>query len=250
MIAPPKEVQRLAKFLVYVLGKRPSEFGLVPDREGYIKIKDLLKALSEEAGYRHVRRSHLDEIVLSHPDPPIEIGGELIRAKSREDRAAEEAGSLPKLLFACVRRRTHAAILEKGIFPVGSPRVLLFSDRGMAERVGRRIDPEPVTLTVLVQKSREAGVIFEPAGEGVYVCDTVPPGCFTGPTLPKEKLETRKPKAPERPSAPPMPGSFFLDLSETAEKKKRTERERKRKEISWKKEIKKLKKKKEKGWPF
>jgi len=43
--------QNLAKMLAYVLGRRPDEFGLIPDAEGFVRIKDLLKALHEEEGW-------------------------------------------------------------------------------------------------------------------------------------------------------------------------------------------------------
>ena len=57
-----RQVDKLEKLLTYILGRRPDEFGLVPGPDGYVKIKDLLKALSEEPGWRHVRRSHLREV--------------------------------------------------------------------------------------------------------------------------------------------------------------------------------------------
>ena len=65
--------KQLAKLIDYVLSRRPDEFGLVIDSEGYIKIKELLKALNEEKGFRHVRRSHLNEILYSIANPPFEI---------------------------------------------------------------------------------------------------------------------------------------------------------------------------------
>ncbi len=37
--------QQLAKFISYILARRPDEFGLVPDPNGFVKIKDLLKAI-------------------------------------------------------------------------------------------------------------------------------------------------------------------------------------------------------------
>jgi putative RNA 2'-phosphotransferase len=36
--------------LSYVLGRRPDEFGLVPDADGFVRLKDLLKALHEALG--------------------------------------------------------------------------------------------------------------------------------------------------------------------------------------------------------
>jgi putative RNA 2'-phosphotransferase len=80
----PKSPQSLAKLITYILGRRPDEFGLVTDTEGFVKIKELLKALTEEEGWKYVRRFHLDEILYSLADPPFEILGKQIRAKRRD----------------------------------------------------------------------------------------------------------------------------------------------------------------------
>jgi len=74
--------------LDYILARRPDEFGLVTDKEGFIKVKDLLKALSEEEGLSYVRRAHLDEILITLPDPSFEIVGNTIRAKVTEGTSA------------------------------------------------------------------------------------------------------------------------------------------------------------------
>ena len=54
--------KQLAKFLNYVLGRRPDEFGLVTDKEGFVKIKDLIKATSEEE--EDVLRALLHSLVI------------------------------------------------------------------------------------------------------------------------------------------------------------------------------------------
>lgn len=76
--------QNLAKMLAYVLGRRPDEFGLIPDAEGFVKIKDLLKALHEEAGWGYVNESHLRQVLITVPAPAFEIDAQRIRARLRE----------------------------------------------------------------------------------------------------------------------------------------------------------------------
>ena len=49
-----KKQKQLSKLIQYILGRNPYEFGLVPDREGFVKIKELLKALNEETLFRNV----------------------------------------------------------------------------------------------------------------------------------------------------------------------------------------------------
>ncbi|RPJ74704.1 MAG: hypothetical protein EHM15_04880 [Desulfobacteraceae bacterium] len=205
--------QYLAKVLTSILGCEPSELALVPDAEGFVKIKDLLKALHEE-GFGYVNRSHLQEITLSIPDPPIEICDNRIRAKDRSRLPSPSTAETPPgQLFAAVRRRAHPVVLERGLQPAHGNHILLAAEREAAIKIGRRIDPQPVILTVAVEACRRQGTIFHQAGEGLFLADVIPPGCFTAPPLPKERLKPARAEASTQsePAAPSPAGSFTLD---------------------------------------
>jgi putative RNA 2'-phosphotransferase len=210
-----RSAKQLAKFFDYVLSRRPDEFGLVTDKDGFVKIKELLKAVNEEEGYRFVRRAHLDEILMTMPDHSLEVADKFVRSKNR-DRLPPQQPALdhPKLLYTCVRQKAHFHVSEKGIGPVGFSRVVLSSNRSMAERIGKRIDRSPVLLTVNVHQSLQNGVVFFEAGVSLYLADFIPPGCFTGPPLPKEKPGAAKPVPKESPAPPQTAGSFLVDLQQ------------------------------------
>jgi len=242
-----KSPKHLAKFIFYMLGRRPDEFGLVPDTDGFVKIKELLKAICEEEGLRYVRRFHIDEILITLPDPPIEISDNLVRAKSREHLPERiPAQTPPKLLYTCVRKKAYPFVMDKGIFPIGRGHVILSSKKELSEKMGKRIDHTPVLLTVQTQKSGNNGVVFFQAGDLLFIADTIPVGCFTGPPLPKEKPEPKKEDTSKKEKPKSLPGTFLMDL--TDEKDRRLKHERKRKEIAWKKHRKKMKRKKENMW--
>jgi len=205
--------QKLAKFLAYILGRRPDEFGLILDAEGYCKIKDLLKVLGEEEGWRHVRRGHVEALLLERGPVPIEISDDRIRARDRRHLPAPvEAADLPKLLYTCIRRRAYPRVHEHGLQSASEHLVVLSAAASMAERIGRRRDAQPVLLTGNTAQARGAGVRIQQHGEAVYTCDHLPPDVFSGPPLPKTQPEpTGRPKsAPEKPVA--TPGSYFPEL--------------------------------------
>ncbi len=207
--------QQLAKFIDYILRRRPDEFGLVTDEDGFVGIKELLKAVNEEEGFRYVRQSHLDEIMLCVPDHSFEVAENRIRSKFR-DRLPQHsyAQDPPKLLYTCVRRKAYPHVTEKGIQPAGFSRVVLSSGVDMAERLGRRSDRSAVLLTVQVQLCTDQGVVFFQAGEILFLANFIPAGCFTGPPLPKEKPVAAKP-AEREPGPPQRPaGSYVIDLGE------------------------------------
>jgi len=231
-----RSLKKLANLILYILERKPDEFGLVPDNEGYIKIKSLLRAVNEEEGFKYVRPFHIDDILASLPDFQIEIKDSLLRAKNIDNLPKQvTAISPPKLLYTCVRKKAYVFVLENGIHPVGNERVVLSATKEMAEKIGKRFDQSPVLLKVHVRKALDAGVLFYSSGE-LYCSDTIPPACFTGPPPPKQK-EKLKPANKQMELTPKtMPGSYILNIEPDEEKKRRTELQRKRKEVGWKKE--------------
>jgi putative RNA 2'-phosphotransferase len=233
-----KSPKELAKVLAYILGRRPDEFGLLPDSSGYVKIKELLKALSEEEGWRYVRRSHLDEVQLTQTNPPIEISENLIRARDRERLPPLEAATdLPKLLYTCIRRKAYPFVAAKGLMKSDGD-VVLCTERETAERIGKRIDRSPVTLTVQVQKSLKQRVRFFNSGETLYTAAAIPANCFTGPPLPKERPDLTPP-ADMVPAKPKKPGSFTIDILSDGTVDASSGDSRNKKEPPWKKKRKK-----------
>lgn len=233
MQSPPKAILKAAKFIAYVLGRRPDEFGLIPDPDGFVTIKELLKALHEEPGWRHIRAAHLNELLISARPAPIEIQGNRIRASDRSSLpGVVESGALPKLLYIAIRSKAYASVTEKGLRAGGDAYLVLSSDKAMAQRIGTRKDNHPVLLSVQVEKTREHHVIYYQYGNHLYLTDAIPAGTFSGPALPKPKPVAAKiaddapPKAP--PSAP-TPGSYIMEFGDLEDSKK-TSRQRRQKQ--------------------
>ena len=214
-MAQQRSPKQLSKLISYVLGRNPAEFGLVPDPDGFVKLKEFLKAVSEEDGLRYVGRSNINEILTTLPDSPIEIKDKYIRAKHRDQLSGlRPAQSLPKLLYTCVRRKAYPAVLEKGIFPMGFSHVILSSELEMAKRMGKRKDPEPVLLSVQTRISMDRGIVFYEAGDPLFLTESISPGCFTGPAPPKPKEAPVKRETPEKEALIKMPGSFLMRFND------------------------------------
>jgi putative RNA 2'-phosphotransferase len=231
-MALKKSPRDLAKLLAYILGRRPDEFALVPEADGYIRVKSLLQALSEEAGWRHVRESHLREILLSVPDPPVEMVENRIRAVDRSHLLQPEFEPAPPgILYGCVRRRAWPHVKDKGLAPSAEAQVCLAADEQAALRRGRRIDPDPVTVNIHTSTACRLGAVFFRYGPRLFLTDAVPAAALTGPPLPKVKEAVPvKPPAP----AAKTPGSFVLDL--TQDRASAKEGRKRKKDPHWKRE--------------
>lgn len=237
-----KDLKKLSKFLEYVLGRNPDEFGLVPDGDGFVRIKELLKAFHEEDGWKFVRKASIDEVLISIVSPPIEVVEDRIRARHRENlekRGFAEAP--PLLLYTCIRQRAYPHTLQKGVAPMGRKNVVLSSDMDLALRLGRRFDPNPVLLTINVDQAQDQGCLFLKASQRLFLCRHIPEGSFSGPALPKEiKAKERKDgpakEAQKIPHRSETPGSYFPDLSEAHPLGHQTKKQRRRDEVVWKSE--------------
>ncbi len=246
---PEQNIKHLSKFFSYVLGRRPDEFGLVPDNKGFVRLKEFIKAVTEEEGWRHVRQAHINEILLSRGRPEIEVTGNLIRSRSREGLPVRESATdPPKLLYTCIRSKAYPVVHRDGIFPQGRSSIILSAATDMAEKIGRRRDRHPVLLTVNVARAVEHGVAFERFGDSMYLTDFIPADCFSGPPLPKEKPDARKPEPAADKYRPAEAGSFTLDLTEDRDRITRPGARQKRKETDWKKDRRKQRRQKQKLW--
>lgn len=229
-------IDKLNKMLVYVLGRQPDEFGLFTDERGYVKIKDLIKALTEEPGWPHVRLNQIREVIHTSRSPAIELEDNMIRAVNRSRLPFPKiSDTLPKLLYYPIRRRAHSVVLEKGIpLPPAGNRIILADAMAMAQRLGRRIDPSPVVLTVHTHNARKNGATLWRFGKALFLSDCLPQGSFSGPPLPKNRSEKKAVAKPEKQAAPNTPGSYQVDLTMPTIAKSQSNKGSRQRKNEWK----------------
>lgn len=238
-----KSPEQLAKFLAYVLGRRPDEFGLIPDEEGWVGIMELIQALNEEEGWRHVRRASINEVAVTVAPSPVEMEEKRIRAVVRNHLPPRTvADPAEKLLYTGITAKSYPTVSEKGIFPTRHPYILLTTDKPLAERIARRRDPSPVVLTVNVEQAAATGSVFYRAAEAIYLTDHIAPGGFSGPPLPKTKPDATRKAPPPKPEAPKTPGSYTITLEKDPAVRKESPG-------SWKRDKKRIRRQKQKSWP-
>ncbi|OGP53206.1 MAG: hypothetical protein A2Y65_01105 [Deltaproteobacteria bacterium RBG_13_52_11] len=211
------KVIALSKLMAYVLLHRPDEFGLVLNEDGFVSLKELQQAIAEEAGWSHVRLSHITEAAYTSDRERFEVKDDRIRhSLPREIRY--EPTSPPRILYHGTRHRTYPHILERGLDPMGRQYVHLTTAPDLAMRIGRRRDPNPVLLEIQAQRAFENGIIFYEANPLIYLADHIPQSYIIGPpiskVLPEKKLpeKRRLEKREEMPLERELPGSVLLNL--------------------------------------
>lgn len=231
-------VDKLSKMLVYILGRQPDEFCLIPDTHGFVHVKDLLKALAEEPGWRHVRSGHIREVLYASGSPPVETRDNLIRAVDRSRLLSpEDPAVFPKLLYYPVRQRAYPIVMQKGLRSASSgSRIILADDMALAQRLGRRIDPLPVILTVNSNTAQKNGAQLRRFGSHLFLSDILPVDSLSGPPLPKNRPEPKKADMPQPADAPKTPGSYALDLTMDSSAKHRPQKGSRQRKNDWKRD--------------
>ncbi len=238
--------QNLVKMLRYVLGVAPAEFGLVPDAEGWLSLKELLQALHDEEGWRHLRGTMISDAAIRLAPDDFDLEGKRIRARERSYDPPDYSASPPAHLYLGLRRRAWPVISRRGLEAGSDGRpVLLAVDEAIALKIGRRKDNEALVITVQAHQAMEQGAMFPAWGE-LFLCDWAPASCLMGPPM-EERPPAKKPppkKAPAQPHMPPpdaLPGSFSVTPEDV---EKPYKRKGLRKEIDWKNQRRKDRRKK------
>lgn len=237
----------LSRLLTYVLGHKPDEFGLVPDMEGFITLKELLKAIHEEEGWSYVRLSHINEVLLGQDRSLFQCEGNRIRTKKQQWTLPinRTETSLPKILFTPIRAKAHAFVMDKGLRADRERSLVLSPDRALALRIGKRRDQNPVIIEVIAAEAQQRGTPFYQFG-GLFLSSGISPQFIAGPLVPKKTLERAKKQSPtpmdplQKRALDFTPGSFSLDPLKDPDL---TRRKKGKRPKGWKEKARKYRKK-------
>jgi putative RNA 2'-phosphotransferase len=236
------KLQDVSRLMVYILGHKPYEFGLVPDVKGFVTFKELLWAMHEEPGYGYVNQGSIREVLISEDRSLFEVREKQIRAldKQWEMDLTVPVQPLPKLLFLGIRRKAHPVFMEKGLRPIEGTYYTLSPDRDMALRIGKRRDQDPVILEIMADRAQTEGTLFYAFGN-LFLASEIQTRYIAGPPVPKEVIPLRdeKPKKKEETPKGFQAGTFTLDINRDMDPSRQTKGKKKK---GWKEEARKFRK--------
>ncbi|MBW2024477.1 MAG: RNA 2'-phosphotransferase [Deltaproteobacteria bacterium] len=237
------KVQDLVRLMKYALAHSPDEFGLVPDKQGFVWLKELLQAFHEEPGWSYVREAHINEALLKSDRNLFQMEGKRIRATKRSWQCVlEPLPSVPeKILYTPVRKRAHHHAFDKGLRASADRWIVLSVDREMAYRIGKRKDAQPVILEILARTAQRYGVRFYQFGS-LFLAKEIAAEYIGGPIPSKERprqlsgtSDIKEKHAPDFGA-----GSFALDVDRDPDPMRRSKG---RKPKGWKEKARRLRRK-------
>jgi len=237
-MASHRDPKRLGQFLVYLLGRHPEEFGLVPDADGYVRTKSILAVCAEEPGFAHVRQRDIDALPLVLTPCPVEIDGSRARAVDRSRLAVPmDMAQVPKILWLPIRRRAHARVTEHGSQASAGTPLILAAEQAMAERIGRRQDRNGLLAAVHTAQALATGSSFRHAGGALYITDSISPQAIILPPPPEPEPAHRPAVSKSTPTPrQPAAGSIILDRMPDPAAPHAKKDKKRRKDPDWKRE--------------
>ncbi len=178
----------LSKLMSYLLRHDPASVGLKMDREGWVSISELVKAIKERWRnahlYRWVREEHVIAIASLDPKGRFEIKNGFIRARYGHNKKLEiaieyEEDRQSVLLYHGTSSRVLRSILSEGIKPMNRMFVHLSTSLKDACEVGKRHDHNPIVLVIDANCLRKQGIAIYLASKSVRIAKYVPPQCIS-----------------------------------------------------------------------
>jgi putative RNA 2'-phosphotransferase len=169
-------MSRQSKFLSLVLRHQPERIGLTLDKNGWVKVNELMTAMQND--YPGFSLIDLDSIVETNDKKRFEfdVTGERIRACQGHSINVDLGLTRivpPFTLYHGTAQRNLTSILETGIEKRSRTHVHLSETIETAESVGRRYGV-PIVLTVRARAMHTDGHQFFQSTNGVWLTDAVP----------------------------------------------------------------------------
>ena len=182
-----KDRLRLSKLISYILRHDPWCVGLSINREGWVTISELVKAIRErwihKELYQWVTKEHIIALAKLDPRGRFEVRDEMIRARYGHNKALNisieyrEDNEVKTLYHGTIKSNVRS-ILSDGIKPMKRKYVHLAIDVSTACEIGSRHGRNAVFIVVDAECLRKEGHKVMIASKVIRLTDYVPPKCI------------------------------------------------------------------------
>mgnify|MGYP000898283971 CR=1 FL=1 len=173
---------KISKTISFILRHGPDKFGLILDKQGFVEITELAKAMCSinadrqdmtvETAVKMIR-----DTAKNCPKGRFEIAGSMIRAKWGHTVSIEtgECSEPPEYLYHGTSPEAFEEIIKTGIKKMARRFVHMSADEQTAISTGKRHSSEPVLLRILAKKLWLNGVNFYNAGNNIWLAEEIKP---------------------------------------------------------------------------
>ena len=173
-----KQLDKISKFLSFILRHKPEAIGLKLDKEGWAGIDWMIKLAETSADGLAFDQAALMQVVETNAKKRFEISADGMKIRAVQGHSTDDVARVfeekqpPKILFHGTARKTLDAILDSGLLPMGRQLVHLSEDYDTAVQVGQR-HGKPIVLAVHARVMHRLGKKFFQAENGVWLTESV-----------------------------------------------------------------------------
>lgn len=173
---PQKQLDKVSKFLSFVLRHKPEAINLELDTQGWAGISDLIEKASSEIP---LTAELIKQFVVTNDKQRFSLSEDGQRIRANQGHSIKVDLDLtpktpPTNLYHGTATRFLPSILEKGLQPGQRHHVHLSIDIETATSVGQRYG-KPVILQVASGEMYQQGYVFFLSKNGVWLTECVPP---------------------------------------------------------------------------
>jgi putative RNA 2'-phosphotransferase len=167
-------LERLSRFLSFLLRHRPRDYPLDFDPQGFVSWSDLKEQV--EARFPDVTDEEIRNVIAGSDKKRFEMREDKVRATYGHSFPIDLEGESiepPDRLYHGAERNLSETALREGLKPRGRTYVHLSASLEEALAVGQRRDPSPAILVVDSRAAHASGVRFYVSGP-LYLADEIP----------------------------------------------------------------------------
>jgi putative RNA 2'-phosphotransferase len=177
-LSSEKEVDNLGRLMAGILRHFPERFGLKMDENGWIDLREFIKAVQLRRRNLHwLRPHHIHAMIETDPKGRYQIREGAIRATYGHSFDVDlqlPSDNIPDILFYPTTEEEVEILLETGIRPSDRKKVHLSKTYEDAMTAGKHRVEAPIILSINAKELIDDGGIIQRAGKTVFITDTVP----------------------------------------------------------------------------
>lgn len=185
------ELDRIGRTMAGALRHFPENFGLEMDEQGFVNLREFVRALqNHQRRFHWVRPHHIIAVIETDPKGRYQVSNDLIRATyghSIELDLRLPTDDIPSELFYPTTQEEADIILETGLMPSDRKMVHLSKTYGDAMSAGRVRTDDPVILVIDTERAMEDGFEIGRAGRTVFLSREVPAEYLNRAEIPEEE---------------------------------------------------------------
>lgn len=172
-----KQLDKISKFLSYVLRHQPEAIGITLDTNGWIEINTLITHANQHG--ESLTKELIEEVVKTNDKKRFTISEDGLKIRAAQGHSTQQVKINyvekvpPELLYHGTATRFINSIKQQGLIAGDRHYVHLSSDEQTANKVGER-HGKPIVLKVKALLMHQQGFKFYLADNGVWLTNAVP----------------------------------------------------------------------------